>query len=71
VTATVSSVWVLASGLVTFTLSFFLSQSFDLWRRVYSVTRRVQGRLNDLGLLTATSAERDENGNTFNYADHA
>jgi len=68
VTATVSSVWVLASGLVTFTLSFFLSQSFDLWRRVYSVTRRVQGRLNDLGLLTATSAERDENGD---YTDDA
>lgn len=40
-------------------LSFFLSQSYSLWRSVYSLTRRVQGRLNDIGLLCATYAQRD------------
>jgi hypothetical protein len=45
--------------MASFMLSFFLSQSYGLWRTVYQLTRRVQGRLNDLGLLCATFAERD------------
>lgn len=60
--ASIDKVWLLLSGLVSFTLSFFLSQSYSLWRNVYSVTRRVQGRLNDLGLLCATSVERHPDG---------
>ena len=56
----VEKVWVTLSSLVSFTLSFFLSQSYSLWRAVYSTTRRVQGRLNDLSLLCATYAERDQ-----------
>ena len=44
---------------MSFTLSFFLSQSYTMWRSVYSITRRVQGRLNDVGLLCATFAERN------------
>ncbi|KAL1523646.1 hypothetical protein AB1Y20_018581 [Prymnesium parvum] len=60
--ASVDKVWMLASGLISFTLSFFLSQSYALWRTVYSVTRRVQGRLNDIGLLCATAAERNPDG---------
>ena len=42
-----------------FILSFFLSQSYTMWRSVYSITRRVQGRLNDVGLLCATFARRN------------
>ena len=34
-------------------------QSYDLWRTVYRITRRVQGRLNDLMLVAAAHAERD------------
>lgn len=60
--ASVDKVWLLASGLVSFTLSFFLSQSYALWRSVYSVTRRLQGRLNDIGMLCATAAERNDDG---------
>jgi len=60
--ASINSVYGLCSGLVTFTLSFFLSQSFTLWRNVYQLTRRVQGRLNDIGLLIATYAERAADG---------
>mmetsp|Transcript_11059 Transcript_11059/g.36622 ORF Transcript_11059/g.36622 Transcript_11059/m.36622 type:complete len:456 (+) Transcript_11059:99-1466(+) len=52
-------VWLLASSLVSFVLSFFLSQAYSVWRNVYSSARRVQGRLNDLGLLCAAFATRD------------
>lgn len=58
----VNTVWLLACSLVTFTISFFLTQSYAVWRNVYTITRRVQGRLNDLGLLCATCAQRDEEG---------
>jgi len=47
---------------VSFTLSFFLTQSYAFWRSVLGLTRRVQGRLNDIGLLCAGAAERDANG---------
>lgn len=57
--AQIQKVWTLAATMVSFTLSFFLSQSYNMWRQVYSLTRRVQGRLNDLGLLSATYAQRD------------
>ena len=50
--------WRTSSGLVTFVLSFFLNQAYSVWRKCYSVTRRIQGRLNDLGLLAASHAER-------------
>merc|ERR1719238_1081380 len=52
----VHQVWLIASSIVTFTISFFLSQAYAVWRQVYSISRRVQGRLNDLGLLCAASA---------------
>ena len=39
-----------------------LSQSYAFWRSVLTLTRRVQGRLNDIGMLCASAAERDANG---------
>lgn len=48
--------------LVAFVLSFFLSQTYAVWRNVYSITRRIQGRISDMGMLLATCAERDSNG---------
>ena len=51
--------WTLSATMASFLLSFFLSQSYALWRSVYSITRRVQGRLNDFCLLCATYAERN------------
>ena len=38
----VEQVWRLAAGIVSFSLSFFLSQAYSLWRKVYSLSRRVQ-----------------------------
>ena len=43
--ASIDKVWLLASSLVTFTLSFFLTQSYGFWRNCYKLTRSVQGRL--------------------------
>jgi predicted membrane chloride channel (bestrophin family) len=57
--AAVERVWTLASGLVSFTLSFFLTQAYTFWREVYLVVRQVQGRLNDIGLLLASAVSRD------------
>jgi len=54
--------WHYMQGLTTFILTFFLSQSYALWREMYSAARKIQGRLNDVGFLLATSAERDGNG---------
>ena len=62
----VQRVWVLCSGLISFTLSFFLSKAYTLWRSVYLNSRKVQNRLNDLGLVCATAAARaHENGSGF------
>lgn len=60
--ASVDKVWVLASGLVSFTLSFFLTQSYNFWRHIHDRARTVQGRLNDIGMLCASAAERHDAG---------
>lgn len=54
--------WKIAQQLVAFVLSFFLSQTYAVWRKVYTLTRQIQGRLSDVGLLFAVNAERDELG---------
>jgi len=55
----VARAWTLSATMASFMLSFFLSQSYALWRTVYSITRRVQGRLNDIGLLCSQFAARN------------
>jgi len=60
--------WTLSATMASFMLSFFLSQSYALWRSAYGVTRRVQGRLNDIGLLSATFAERDRTNGQYTPA---
>lgn len=44
--------------MTTFTLTFFLNQSYSLWRKCYELSRRLQGRLNDLGMTLAAHAAR-------------
>lgn len=63
--AGVNTVWLLASSLVTFTISFFLSQAYSFWCSVLTTSRRVQGRLNDLSLLCAASAARHPDDNKY------
>eukprot|EP00580_Thalassiosira_gravida_P018052 CAMPEP_0201675952 /NCGR_PEP_ID=MMETSP0494-20130426/40732_1 /ASSEMBLY_ACC=CAM_ASM_000839 /TAXON_ID=420259 /ORGANISM="Thalassiosira gravida, Strain GMp14c1" /LENGTH=480 /DNA_ID=CAMNT_0048158549 /DNA_START=42 /DNA_END=1484 /DNA_ORIENTATION=- len=60
--ATFGKGWHYTMGLTTFILTFFLSQSYGMWRELYNAGRKIQGRLNDVGMLLATSADRDEEG---------
>mmetsp|Transcript_17955 Transcript_17955/g.29967 ORF Transcript_17955/g.29967 Transcript_17955/m.29967 type:complete len:534 (-) Transcript_17955:133-1734(-) len=63
----VERVWLLCSGLISFSLSFFLQQAYALWRNVYLGSRKVQRRLNDILLLCAAAAAHagnDEGGFT-------
>ena len=49
--------------MATFVNSFFLSQTYSFWVATKGNARKVQGRLNDLGMLLATHATRDAQGN--------
>ncbi|KAL7564626.1 hypothetical protein ACA910_009316 [Epithemia clementina (nom. ined.)] len=42
----------------TFTLTFFLNQSYALWRQCYALSRRLQGRLHDINMSLAAHAVR-------------
>jgi hypothetical protein len=57
-----SKAWHYVMTLTTFTLTFFLSQAYALWRDIYNTARIVQGYLSDINLLLACSAERDKHG---------
>lgn len=53
-----SILWGQLLSITTFTLTFFLNQSYGLWRKCYDYSRRLQGRLNDLGMTLAAHATR-------------
>jgi len=50
--------WGQLLSVTTFTLTFFLNVSYALWRKCQELSRRLQGRLNDLGMTLAAHAER-------------
>jgi len=50
--------WGQLLSVTTFTLTFFLNQSYALWRKCYELSRRLQGRLNDLNMTLAVYARR-------------
>ncbi|CAN0205039.1 unnamed protein product, partial [Pylaiella littoralis] len=52
-------IWKIHMTLTTFILTFFVSQSYDMWRSVYQTTRFVQGRLYNLLMLTTTHLRRE------------
>ena len=54
--------WKYLVTLTTFTMTFFLSEAFVLWKKIYTVGRQIQGRLNDISMLLATHAARNEHG---------
>ena len=43
-------------------LTFFLSQSYAMWRETFSSARKIQGQMNNIGFLVACTATRDDNG---------
>jgi hypothetical protein len=52
--------WGQLLSVTTFTLTFFLNQSYSLWRTCYGLSRRLQGRLNDLSMTLAAHAQRTD-----------
>lgn len=52
------TLWGQMLAVTTFTLTFFVNQSYTLWRTCLGVCRALQGRLNDLALSLAGSAQR-------------
>lgn len=61
-TVGLSKLWHYLMTLTTFILTFFLSQAYAVWKNMYSITRKIQGRMNDIGLLVASTVERDHKG---------
>ncbi len=57
-----SVLWGQLLSVTTFTLTFFLNQSYALWRKCYGFSRRLQGRLNDLNMTLASHAKRVQPG---------
>jgi len=50
--------WSQLLSVTTFTLTFFLNQSYTLWRKCYRHSRTLQGRLNDVNLSSCVYAAR-------------
>lgn len=53
-------IWAQILGVTTFTLTFFVNQSYAIWCRILQVCRELQGRLNDYLLAAAGLAQRNE-----------
>mmetsp|Transcript_34045 Transcript_34045/g.71635 ORF Transcript_34045/g.71635 Transcript_34045/m.71635 type:complete len:568 (-) Transcript_34045:262-1965(-) len=58
----INRIWSYQTSLTTFILTFFVNQAYGFWNKVHSIARRIQGRMNDLNLLLATSVKRKEDG---------
>ena len=57
------TLWAQLLSVTTFTLTFFVNQSYALWRKCSELSRRLQGRLHDVGLNLATHAARKSPSN--------
>jgi hypothetical protein len=57
----VERIWQTLMSLTTFLLTFFVGQAYSFWRGFHDLGRGVQGRLNDIHMLMATHASR-QNG---------
>ena len=45
---TLKQVWKYQMTITTFTLTFFLNQGYSLWRQLYGMCRKIQGRYNSM-----------------------
>ena len=52
------TLWGQLLSVTTFTLTFFVNQSYALWRKCIQLSRRLQGRLHDINMNLATHATR-------------
>lgn len=66
-----TTMWGYLLTMCTFVNSFFLSQAYGFWLATKGNVRKVQGRLNDIGMLIATHAQRDEQSGRYTPASRA
>ena len=57
------TLWGQLLSVTTFTLTFFVNQSYSLWRKCMELSRRLQGRLHDVNMNLVTHAHRKVLGN--------
>lgn len=60
--AVLHNLWEIQRTLSTFVLTFFVNQSFDFWKKVYTSVREVQGTLSSFNLMVATNVIRNKDG---------
>jgi len=53
--------WGYQLTLGTFVLTFFTSQAYEYWKKVYDTARAIQGRINDICMLLTIGAQRGGN----------
>jgi len=63
-----TTMWGYLLTMATFVNSFFLSQAYGFWLATKGNVRKVQGRLNDIGMLMAVHAERDASNTRYTAA---
>lgn len=56
--------WGYQMSLTTFILTFFVNQAYSFWTQMYTIARKIQGRMNDFNCLLATSCKRNPDGTT-------
>lgn len=56
--AGLKKLWEYHLTLATFITTFFLSQAFGYWQKVYNTSRAIQGRINDYCMLMVIGAQR-------------
>ncbi|GAX23193.1 hypothetical protein FisN_39Hh011 [Fistulifera solaris] len=57
--------WGQLLSVTTFTLTFFVNQSYALWRKCYDLSRRLQGRLHDMDMTLAVHAVRQQGSDPY------
>ena len=60
--SSLKKIWEHQVTLTTFILTFFTSQAFNYWQKVYQTTRMIQGRINDICMLVVVGAKRGNAG---------
>ena len=58
-----NNLWGQLLSVTTFTLTFFVNESYSVWRTILTTCRMLQGRMNDLVMALAGFAQRVDNEN--------
>jgi hypothetical protein len=59
--------WIQLLSVTTFTLSFFVNQTYSTWRTCLTISRTLQGRLSDIMMTLSTHAKREQRNGKNQY----